>query len=314
MINKWRYFLGISLLVLSFAVTACQPPGFVDKLPAHKQKWLFAKDELSALVIDSEYDVDMEFITSSDGTSYVELSGNLQQNTIDQLKEAEITDHSLKLQLLKDVKLVAPNYKSIKTRIIVALTDDVTLQQISYNSGSGNAGFTGLKADSIDLSAASGNLSVESVTSGRLSLTSKSGNITAEQVQGNTEIRQYSGDIKVAGLKGALSVHATSSNIHALDVDGSADASLNSGSIQFDRFTGPGVFQTNSGNVTLKGQRSDNLDITVRTGNVTLSPDSGFKGFFDLKAVTGHITAPDSPQETTDVIKVRVTSGNIRIR
>ncbi|MEX3616951.1 hypothetical protein VVS51_10935 [Paenibacillus glucanolyticus] len=56
------------------------------------------------------------------------------------------------------------------------------------------------------------------------------------------------------------------------------------------------------------------MDISVRTGDVTLSPDPEFKGFFDLKTTSGHITAPESPQETTEVIKVRAASGDIRIR
>ncbi|WP_231888076.1 DUF4097 family beta strand repeat-containing protein [Paenibacillus glucanolyticus] len=311
--NKKWYFLGISLIVLSFAGTACQPLDFVDKLPAYEQKWTFTQDELNALVIDSEYDVNMEFIASPDDTNYVEITGNMQQNTIDQLKATEITGNALELQLQKDVKLAAPNYKSIKTRIIVALADDTRLQQISYKSGSGNTSFIGLKAENIDLSVSAGKLHAEAITAGRLSLTSKSGDITAERIQGDAEIQLHSGDIKVDGLKGALKVQSTSGSITAVDVDGSADTSLHSGNIKFDRFTGNGVFKSTSGNITLTGQRSDSLDISIRTGDVTLSPDPEFKGFFDLKTTSGHITAPESPQETTDVIKVRAASGDIRI-
>ncbi|MFB5265185.1 DUF4097 domain-containing protein [Paenibacillus enshidis] len=312
--NKKWYFIGIALIVLSFAGTACQSLDVVDKLPAHEQKWTFAQDELSTLVVDSEYDVDMEFIASPDGSNYVEVSGNMQQNTIDQLKATEITGNGLELPLQRDVKLVSPNYKSIKLRMIVALADDARLQQISYTSGSGKTSFTGLKAENIDLSVSSGNLRAEAITAGRLSLTSKSGDITAERVQGDTEIQLHSGDIKVEGLKGALKMQSTSGSITAVDVDGSADTTLHSGNIKFDRFTGKGVFKSTSGNITLTGQRSDSLDISVRTGDVTLSPDPEFKGFFDLKTTSGHIKAPDSRQETTDVIKVRATSGDIRIQ
>ncbi len=275
--KKW-YFLVITLIVFSFAGTACQPRNLVDKLPAHEQKWTFAPDELSTLVIDSEYDVNMEFIASPDGTNYVEISGNMQQSTIDQLKATAIAGNALELQLQKDVKLVAPNYKSTKARIIVALAEDARLQQISYKSGSGDTNFTGLKAENIDLSVSAGKLRVKAIAAGRLRLTSKSGDITAEQIQGDTEIQLHSGNIKVDGLKGSLKAQST------------------------------------SGNVTLTGQRSDSLDISVRTGDVTMSPDPVFKGFFDLKTTTGRVTAPESPQETTDVIKVRVISGDIRIR
>ncbi|MDO7904813.1 DUF4097 family beta strand repeat-containing protein [Paenibacillus sp. JX-17] len=312
--NRKLCLIGIMLIVLSFAGTGCQPLNVVDKLPAHEQKWTFVHDELNALVINSEYDVNLEFIASPDDTNFVEISGNLQQSTINQLKEIEITGNALNLQLQKDVKLVAPNYKSIKTRIIVALADDTKLKQISFTSSSGNTSFTGLKAGMIDLSVSSGNLRAEAITAGRLSLTSKSGNITAERIQADTEIQLHSGDIKVDGVKGSLTMQSTSGSITAVNVNGSTNTTLHSGNIKFDRFTGNGVFKSVSGNVTLTGLRSDSLDISIRTGNVTLSPDPQFKGFFDLKTTSGHITAPESPQETTDIIKVRAASGDIRIR
>ncbi|MNP77902.1 hypothetical protein D3C76_1754200 [compost metagenome] len=61
-------------------------------------------------------------------------------------------------------------------------------------------------------------------------------------------------------------------------------------------------------------QRSDNLDISVGSGNASLSTDAQFKGFYDLHTGSGNITAPDSLRQTQDLIKVRTTSGNIRIR
>ncbi|WP_339234111.1 DUF4097 family beta strand repeat-containing protein [Paenibacillus sp. FSL R5-0517] len=310
--NKW-YFIGISLVILFLTGTSCQSFNVINKLSAHEQKWIFSHDDLDALVINSEYDVNMEFISSSDDTNYVEISGNMQQSTIDQLKGTEVAGNTLELQLHKDVKLVAPNYKSIKTRIIVALADDTQLQQISYISSSGNTSFTGLKAEMIDLSVSSGNLRTEAITAGRLSLTSKSGDITAERIQGNTDIQLHSGNIKVNGLQGSLTIKSTSGNINTVDVEGTTNTTLHSGNIKFDRFRGNGVFKSVSGNVSLTGQRSDSLDISVRTGNVTLSLDPQFKGFFDLKTTSGHITAPNSKKETTDVVMVRTVSGDIRI-
>nr|WP_269448631.1 DUF4097 family beta strand repeat-containing protein [Metabacillus kandeliae] len=263
---------------MSFIATACQPLDFVDKLPYHKQKWAFAHNRLSALIIESEYDADMEFIPSPDGTNYVEVSGNMQQNSADQLKETEIKGDALELQLDKDVKLVAPNYKSIKQKIIVALADETELQQIIYKSNNSKSSFTGLKAKNINMSVSSGNLRAENINAGRLSLVTKSGDIAAERIRGNAEIQTHSGNIKVQGLKGALTA------------------------------------QSASGSVNVTGQRSDSMDISVRSGDVALSPDPEFKGFFDLKTATGHIKAPEAPKETKDVIKIRTDSGDIQIR
>ncbi|MGD7009214.1 DUF4097 family beta strand repeat-containing protein [Metabacillus sp. 84] len=175
------------------------------------------------------------------------------------------------------MKLVAPAYKSIKTKVIVALSDKTRLLQIGYKANFGDTSFTGLKAENIDLSVSSGKLRTEAISAGRLKLTSKSGDITAERIQGDAKIQMHSGDIKVDGLKGTLAVQST------------------------------------SGNVNVTGQRSDSMDISARSGDVTLSPDPEFKGFFVLKTTSGNITAPESPQGTTDVIKVRTVSGDIRI-
>ncbi|MDG0792273.1 DUF4097 domain-containing protein [Cohnella ginsengisoli] len=277
MTHHKRYGPILVLIVLSLIGTACQSRDLVDKLPAHEQKWTFTQGKLHSLVVDSEYDVSMAFIASADGSNYVEISGNMQQHTIDQLEATEIAGNTLKVELNKDVKLVAPNYKSTKLQMTVALADDTRLKQVSYKSKAGDASFTDLKAENIDVSF-------------------------------------HSGDVKVDGLQGALTVEGTFGNITAADVDGSADVSLRTGQIKFDRFTGDGVFKLTSGSIDLTEQRSDHLDISVRTGDVTLSLDPAFKGFFDLKTTTGRVNAPEPPQETTDKIKVRATSGNILIR
>lgn len=272
-----RVYLIILLIVLSCVGTACQLGNVVDKLSSYEQKWTFKQGETSSLVFDSEYDASIDFIKSPDGTNYVEISGNMEQNTIDQLKATEITGDTLDVKLQKAMKIVATPYKSTKLRIIVALTDDTQLERISYDLHSGNVSLTHVEAKHIDVSV-------------------------------------FSGDVKMDGLKGALTVESTSGNITAADVVGTADVSLHAGDIKFDRFTGNGVFQVTSGNVTLTEQRSDLLDISVRSGQVALSPDPEFKGFFDLKTTTGRVIAPDPLQETTDVIKVRVISGHIRIQ
>ncbi|GJM75059.1 hypothetical protein HMSSN036_72750 [Paenibacillus macerans] len=95
---------------------------------------------------------------------------------------------------------------------------------------------------------------------------------------------------------------------------GPVEASLGSGNIKFTDFTGNGKFKSTSGNITLENQRSDSLDIAVQSGNVKLSVDPQFQGFYDLKTKSGSITAPEEPQQTKDVLKVRATSGDIRIR
>lgn len=313
--KRWS-FIGILLILAGFAGMAYQHFDFGEKLPTHQQKWTFEQGALKALLVDSDYDVDMEFIPSPDGTNYVEVSGNMDQKTIDALKATQISGDTLKLDLQDDFDwtFFSVNFQSTKQRITVALSDKGELDRIGYKSGSSNGTFRGLRAGDIDLSIGSGNLRAENITSDRMSLASTSGNITAENIRGHAEIKLTSGSIRIDTLQGDLIAKSTSGNITANQVQGTVQATVNSGNIRFERFTGNGSFKATSGNITLSEQRSDNLDISVGSGNASLSTDAQFKGFYDLHTSSGNITAPDSLRQTQDLIKVRATSGNIRIR
>lgn len=276
--KKWS-LLGLLLILIGLAGMAYQHFDFGDELPSYQHKWTFEQGGLQNLLIDSDYDVELEFIDSPDGTNYVEINGKMNQKTIDAVKAAQISAGTLKLDLEDKFEwtFFSINFQSTKQRITVALNDQDELDRIGFESDSSNGTFRGLRAGDIDLSIDSGNIRVDQFE-GTLTAKSSSGNITANQVKGT--------------------VKATS----------------NSGDIRFNRFTGDGSFKSNSGNITLSEQRSDNLDISVGSGNATLSADAEFKGYYDLQSGSGNTTAPDSPRQTQDLIKVRANSGNIRIR
>ncbi|RRJ62491.1 hypothetical protein EHV15_05620 [Paenibacillus oralis] len=315
--KKWT-LVGLFLIVVGLAGMAYQRFDFGEKLPAYQQKWTFGEGELENLHIEGDYDVDLEFIDSPDGASYIEASGNMKQEAIDKIKSAALSGQTLKLEFQDpwDWSFFSINFQSTKQHITVALAKDSGLKEISYKSGDGNGSFTGLKAENIELSVSSGTIRADAIQAENLKLTTSDGNITAErvQVQGSAEIKLTSGNIKIDELQGALTAKATSGNITASGVKGPVEASLSSGNIKFTDFTGNGKFKATSGNVTLENQRSDSLDIAVQSGNVKLSADPQFRGVYDLKTRSGSITAPESPQQTVDIVKVRATSGDIRIR
>ncbi|WP_068783906.1 DUF4097 family beta strand repeat-containing protein [Paenibacillus phocaensis] len=313
--KRWS-LIGVLLILTGLAGMAYQQFNFGDQLPAYSQKWTFEQGGLTALLINSDYSVELEFIDSPDGTNYVEISGNMEQKTADTLKATQMAGGTLKLNLQDDFDwtFFSMNFQSTKQRITVALSDKGELNQIGYKSGSGNGTFRGLRAGDIELSVGSGSLRAENVTAGQLRLAATSGNIAAERIQGNTEILLTSGSIRIDSLQGDLIAKSTSGNITANQVQGTAQATVTSGNIRFERFIGDGSFKSTSGNVTLSEQRSDHLDISVGSGNATLSADPQFKGSYDLHTRSGNITAPDSLQQTQDLIKVRTTSGNIRVR
>ncbi|RCX19197.1 DUF4097 and DUF4098 domain-containing protein YvlB [Fontibacillus phaseoli] len=310
--KKWS-LLAITLIIAGFAGMAYQGFEFGDENPYHQQKW--SLESLNSLSVDSSYDVDVEFIESPDGSNYIEVGGNMAQDTIDKLKSASITGPDVSIDLTEKFKLsfLTIDFQSTKQHITVALADQAMIDEISFKLHSNNGHFSGLRAKDIELTTSSGNLSASSIISEELEIKATSGNVTATDIQGETEIAVASGNTKVVNLHGGLTSKGTSGKLTVIGAEGPLDAKLTSGNIVIKDFTGAGVIHNTSGNVSVSDQRSDSLDISVRSGNVTLSVDPEFKGIYDLKAVTGDVKAPDSPMETKDLIKVRTTSGNIKI-
>jgi len=311
--KRWS-FLAIALIIIGFAGMAYQGFEFGDDLPSYNQKLTFA--ELNSLSINSDYDVDVKFIESPDGTDYVEVRGNMEEETIDKLKNADTSTKDFTLDLKRKFRwsFMQINFQSHNQHITVALANPARLEQFAVKLGSNNGSFSELTAGNIDINATSGNIHANSVDTNHFTIHSTSGNITTTDIKADTEIKLTSGTIKVTNLDGAATLQTTSGNIKAENVKGTADVSLKSGDINFNNFTGDGKFNNVSGNITLKNQRSDSLDISLQSGNVRLSADPGFKGIYDLRTTSGDIKSPESPGQTQDLIKVRATSGNIRIQ
>lgn len=313
--KKWS-ILAVILILIGLAGAAYHKFEFGDDKPSFHQKWTFDQGALKALSIDSSYDVDMEFIKSPDGTNYVEVSGNMKQQTIDKLKQAKISSQTLDLPMKDDFywSFLTISFQSTKQHIVVALSNPDTLDRIVFKAGSNSGHFTGLQGKKIQLTTTSGNLHADSIVAEEFKMSAVSGDISASQIQGETEIGLSSGNIRVDTLNGSLQTKTTSGNITAESVTGNVDASVGSGNIRFGNFIGDGTFHSTSGNVTLTDQRSNNLDIGVGSGNVSLSNDPDFKGTYDLRASSGNVTAPESPGETSDIIKARSVSGNIKVK
>ncbi|SDG42871.1 Putative adhesin [Fontibacillus panacisegetis] len=313
--NKRWSFIAIILIALGIAGMAYQQFDFSnnEELPYHQQKWSF--DSLTSLNVNSDYNVDVKFINSSDNSNYVEVSGNMKQETIDQLKNTVAAGDSFTLNLTEKQSwsFFSFNFHSTKQQITVALSKPEQLDQLKFKLTSNDGSFTDLVGKTIEVSTSSGNIVVENAKTNQLTLNATSGNITAKKIAGDTEINLTSGNTKVDELTGALIVESTSGEISIDHVNGPVKTSITSGNTKINNLTGPGEFKSTSGNITLSDQRSDSLDISNQSGNVKLSIDDSFKGIYDLKSTSGNIKAPDSPMKNSDLIKIRVTSGNISI-
>lgn len=314
--NKKWLLLGMMLILVGFAGMFWQKFDFGDSLPSHQQRWTFEEGQLKNLSIDSSYSTDVEFIHSPDGTGYVEISGNMDQEVIDRLTATSLSGDALQLRLQQSPKwsFITINFQSTRQRITVALADSDSLQSISYTADAANGQFRNLRADNITLSTSSGNLKAEAITAKSLHLATRAGNITAKQIKGDTEIKVDSGRIQLDTLQGALTAETVEGNISARRTTGTVHVTVSAGDIKFEDLVGNGLLTTTAGNITLRNQRADNLDLSARFGNIRLTADTLFKGLYDLQTGDGEISAPESLRQTQDIIKARTLSGNIRIK
>ncbi|MNZ33000.1 hypothetical protein D3C78_503380 [compost metagenome] len=312
--NKRWSFIAIVFIAIGIAGMAYQQFDFGEDLPYHEQKWSF--ESLRSLNVESTYDVDVKLINSSDGSNYVQVNGNMKQDTIDLLKKTVASGDSFSLKIIEENTwtFFSMNFHSTKQQITIALNDPKDLDELRFKLQANNGDFENLVGKTIDVSTTSGNIKLTNIKTNQLTLKAMSGNLSANQIEGDAEIKLTSGKVTVNELSGALIVESTSGNITTDRVNGPVKASITSGNIKFNNFTGAGVFKSTSGNITLENQRSDSLDITNQSGNVKLTVDDDFQGIYDLKATSGNVNAPDSPMKNSDLIKIRVTSGNISIK
>lgn len=220
---------------------------FENNLPSYEKKWEYNAGELQQLLINSNSNnIEIKFIKSSNQTNYVEVKGNIKEETIDALENIVISNGNLPIDFTS-----APNFNfqflnfnmlSSRQYITVALADQNILDSLQVSLSSGNVYLYDIEATQVETSLNSGNLSIKGLISERV------------------------------------------------------------------------VLKTGSGNITIIQSNVNTLDVEAGSGNVTITPASQFSGFYDLQANSGSVRAPESKRETTDVIKVRTRSGNIKVK
>lgn len=314
MTKRWS-FLAILLIVIGIIGMAINHFKFEEPLQAYQQRWDISQIPAAVLEIDTGYSTDVEFISSGTESGYVELDGKLKQALIDRLKDTKPTGEGLALDLTDDsFQFLTIQFKSPKLHIKVALPEATELNRFHAQGHSSHIRVNGLKAAEADVKTNSGNLSVSNAAASQLTLSASSGNVTARNIQSPLVVNVHSGNIKLHEITGSGSYTAGSGNITGEQINGQTEIKDSSGNVSLKSFTGAGKIEANSGNVTLSNQRSDQLDISVKSGNVKLSLDDAFQGFYDLQASSGTVHAPNASQQTNDVIKVRTKSGNITIK
>lgn len=272
--------IGVVLLLIGVIGIIITGFNFGDELPYHEKKWSFDAHELQRLVLESRSNsFDVEFIKSTDGSSYVEFRGYLEQENFDLLDSAKLSNGTLKLNIQQKriLHFVHMQISSNHRQFTVALPDDHLLESLSVSLSSANGGFDNIIAQNVEINTSSGNITIDGLESDQLNLETSSGNIRARDIIADTRAKSGSGTIKITNL------------------------------------AGQGKIDSSSGNIEVVQQGTEQLDAQARSGNVTITASPQFSGFYDLQSSSGNIKSPESKRQTSDLIKVRTKSGNIRI-
>lgn len=291
--------IAIGLVLIGLGGAAYYKFQFSEPLKAHSQAWTFGEGELHELAINGESkSLDVRFVPSADGKNSVTLDGKEEQEVIDRLSDVTLKDGKLELDLKTKFKLFDfnINFGSERQTIVVALSGAGRLDAVTVKSDSGSVSVDGPKAQTVQIGSDSGSLKVSNIESGTL------------------ELKADSGSVKLSGIQSEqLSVKTDSGSIQADGVKADATASSDSGSIKFASLDGAATIKSDSGSVKLQKTDTSSSSVKTDSGSVRVELPASFAGQYDLRSDSGSIHAPDSPGQTTDVLKVRTDSGSIRV-
>ncbi len=284
MVRNWLIAAGclVILGILGMAVYGFDFAGMNANRVDVEKRWAFEQKGLESLYVDGgSLDMNVAFIPSEDGRSgYVEVSGTVDRRIAEKLEAAQISGKMLHLDMNADWRnfdLFA--FGDRRLDVTVALPEQERLETVRFGLRSGNGSYSGVKGKHVRIGASSGN-------------------------------------VKFTGLEAAerIELESRSGNIKGSGIAGSAQVTVGSGNITIDGLAGDAIVKSGSGDIAVKQRTVADMDVQARSGNVTIDVAEGFAGFYDLRASSGNIHAPDSKHQTLDTVKVRTGSGNITVR
>ncbi|TJY41846.1 DUF4097 domain-containing protein [Cohnella pontilimi] len=279
---KLRTVAGIALVIIGLAVLAGNRWSTEEPMSNLDKKWTFASGELRNLQTKSDYETEIRFVKSSDGTNSVSITGQGTKQMRQAVSEAALSSGTLELDLRNQswrwFDWLRFGSTDAKQQIVVALADGSPfLETLQVKSDSGSLAVYGAQVRKADLQIDSGSVTIRDLTADRLNIRADSGSITANGVHGNAEI-------------------------HA-----------DSGSIKLENVTGPTRLSADSGSIKLYKEDTSSTDIKAESGSVYVHMPASFAGVYDVQADSGTVHAPESKRQTGDVVKVRADSGSIRV-
>jgi len=270
---------------------------FGDQREAYSKRWEFQNGQLQRLILDAQFNGNIRFIESPDANGYIEVDGKWDPGTIESFKKAALSDGSFVLSDTGRTTFHFLNlyWDDLKSTMTVALPAGHQLNEVKISSSSSDIELQGLNAQTLELDNTSGTVGLKDVHASNIRLDLTSGDIKASGIQGDVDVSQTSGSLRIEGLTGDL------------------NSSIQSGDTRVTELHGTANVQFTSGNVDIEQAMAGSIDVSGQSGDVRIQVAADFAGVYDTQATSGDITTPESPMTSTDVIKVRTTSGNIKI-
>jgi DUF4097 and DUF4098 domain-containing protein YvlB len=260
-----------------------------------------------------------EFVTfnyysqEDDTWTVTEVNGVL---TIKQTKSRNILgwiNYKVYTKTLKNMYITLPINRDMNLDLsnhvgdISIYNNDNYFEYIKVDQSTGNFGLRDVNVNELDLSLGTGNMLLKNVI-----------------VDGDTTISNHTGQIKFEGGNYQLmNVDNDTGTIVLTDlVAKELDLKTSTGNVSTNNITVQNTMKATSqtGKVIINNTSSSGFNLSTKTGDVIFATSSGNQLKFDLSTSTGKITinnvtqgSPYSTQTGTILLKIRVSTGNIRI-
>ncbi|MBC1372522.1 DUF4097 domain-containing protein [Listeria booriae] len=337
--KKKLLIIGVILLVIGGIGMAFtfNSTNVVDRGTAYSREWKLADGDISQIKVLGDEDMQVTFAESTTGKNYVTMSGNLDKNTIKRLDDS-VKENQDSLTINVENKQEWMSFLDFKIygkqQVTIYLTKDAKLAQLESNLNSSDLVIKGAVADNVTLTSGSGSIEATDVKAKSTKAKNNSGDIELRGIAGNVDVTNSSGESDVLGMKGdSLSVSSNSGDIEVKQVKvNTAMLKNSSGSIDGEQVEGVVKAENNSGDVDLSDLSDEttvtnssgetdlsfldvkaNVAVNANSGDVSIEIPSAFDGFLDLRSNSGDIKAPNSKPSSDRVIKVRTSSGNIKV-
>lgn len=277
--KKKLSIVAMLLIAVGFIGMAFNKFQFGPEYVNYTRQWDLGENQLKTLNISSSININVSVNKGESSSGYIKFEGNIYPELAEALDQLEPSGSEFNMDMFSSVTLqiFSVDFRSPKGTIDVVLPDQSNLEELVITSHSNNIKLADASSQRIDISVTSGNVSLTNINSDQLNVEVFSGNIEGSDIQSPVKLTNRSGNVKL------------------------------------DQLDGPVDIESFSGSINLGLRGTSPVNVLGRSGNITVRPDPSFRGFYDLKTLSGNVKAPDSLRETTDTIKIETFSGNITI-